>query len=384
MKGILSGERGKTGAPRVRVAFSGLGRLEAVTQEGVGYKPENQDAIAWVKTPNGDIFLIDIDGMGGYAHGKEAANFAATTMVELLTAGQCFAEAADTINEQIQQLYPDAGAAVVAVQITPSIEASQPHRAQVHWAGDARLLILRENADGAWSWVYRSSDDSWAKSVVDSGINQGLNEARYRTQVISLHPMGHIITNGLGKDGYHLNTTPDGELPGRESSAGGCTSAEGLEAVELYEGDLVVLFSDGEGDNYLRTQHLLNLLETAENETDAVNRIYEESMYKMKVLKTARDSRACAADERFSFTYEGQSPHLRGRTLWADGHGTVWDDPEQGEVVAKFKADNISVMALHVGNGEGELSNEPSERPLFAWVRSAVTWVRSCIRRESD
>jgi serine/threonine protein phosphatase PrpC len=384
MKGVLSGEIGKKGAPRIRVDIPGLGRLEAVTQEGVGYKPENQDAIAWVKTPDGDIFLIDIDGMGGHAHGKEAANFAATTMVELLTAGQCFAEAAETVNQQIQQMYPDAGAAVVAVQITPSIEASQPHRAQVHWAGDARLLILRKNADGAWSWVYRSSDDSWAKSVVDSGINQGLNEARYRTQVISLHPMGHIVTNGLGTAGYHLNTTPDGELPGREGSSGGCTSAEGLEAVELYEGDLVVLFSDGVGDNYLRTQHLLNLLETAENETDAVNRIYEESMYKMQVLKKARDSEAFVTGDRYSFTYEGQSPHLKGKKLWVDGKGTVWDESGQGEVMAKLKADNISVMALHVGSGEGELSNEPSERPLFDWVRSAVTWVRSCIRRESD
>ena len=64
--------------------------------------------------------------------------------------------------------------------------------------------------------------------------------------------------------------------------------------------------------------------------------------------------------------------------------GKVWDDPEQGEIVAKLKADNISVMALHVGSGGAGLSNEPRERPLLVWVRSAMAWVRSCIRRESD
>ena len=43
---------------------------------------------------------------------------------------------------------------------------------------------------------------------------------------------------------------------------------------------------------------------------------------------------------------------LRGRKLWVDEQGKVWDAPDEGTIVARLKADNISVMALHVGNGE--------------------------------
>jgi len=372
MQGTLFGERGRSGAPRAHVAFPGVGRLEAITDEGHGYKLENEDAVAWAESPTGDVFLIDFDGMGGYAHGKEAAHCAATTMVELLSNGQDFDAAAQEVDGLIQQKFPEAGAAFVALQVTPATTAGQPHLAQVHWAGDARLLILRRNAGDEWAWIYRSSDDLWVKDIVDHEIDEGTKEARFRTQSISLHPMGNILTNGLGKAGYELNTTSSGEVPCDEPDSPGFKRADGLEAIELHHGDLVVLFSDGVADNYLKTQHLMNLLETAKNEKEAVERIYRESIYKMEVLQRARSSEALSAGERFSFSYKGQSPHLKGRKLWVDSQGKVWDEADEGAIVAKLKADNLSVMALQVDTGEASQSKTPGRWSLLGWLRSAM------------
>ena len=370
MKGILFGEKGEKGAPRIHVHFPGLGHMEAITEEGCGYKAENEDAIAWAKAPNGDVFLIDIDGMGGYANGKDAARFAAVNLVEFVINGKAFDRAVEEVDLRMRQMFPEAGAAFVAAQISSASTAGDPPLARVYWAGDARLLILRKNENMEWHWIYRSSDDSWAKEVIDSAIDEGTNEPSFRTQDISLHPMGNILTNGLGKTDYQLNTTQHGEVPCDDADSLGYTTAEHLDTIPLQPGDLVVLFSDGVGDNYLKTQHLMHLLATAENEKEVANRIYRESIYNMTILEKARNSRVIERGQRYSFTYKGLLPHLRGKKLWADAGGTVWDHPDDGSVATKLKADNISVMTLMVSDGETAGSQTPSKRSWWGWLRS--------------
>ena len=213
MQGILSGEKDESGTPRVRLDFTNLGCMSAITEQGIGYKPGNEDAVAWVTTPAGEIILMDFDGMGGYAHGREAANLAAEKMNEHLAGGQPFEFVARNADRLVRQTYPDAGAAFAAVRIIPSSQTGESHRALVHWAGDVRAFILRKNPMGQWFWVYRTSDDSLAKELVDGQIDGNSNEAGARTLNVAIHPMGNVVTNGLGKTIYQLNTTSRGELP---------------------------------------------------------------------------------------------------------------------------------------------------------------------------
>ena len=178
-------------------------------------KRVNEDACAYAETPIGHLFVL-CDGMGGHAGGKQASDIAVRTVLEVANrGGDPGATLVEAIREAGRRVYEFGGPATNKQRPGSTVVAVLLHDGVVDVAhvGDSRAYAIRGKQ------IYRlTRDHSMVQELLDGGV---INE-----QEAIGHPDSNKITRALGM-------TPQVEVERRG------------EPMELYDGDIFVLASDG-------------------------------------------------------------------------------------------------------------------------------------------
>ncbi len=373
---ILSGEFGHQGIPRVEQEFSGLGRWWGMTEEGVGYgnskkgKALNQDALAWSQGPDGSVFIFNLDGMGGHAHGKEAALLAAHHLVSGVKEGRMVPDILFAANEAIRKNYLGSGAVFGGVKLSPSGNAQVPVRTEMFWAGDIRILVARKDTTGQYRWIYRNIEEAPATELADLRIEKGDLNPVDRSLVISLDPFKHLVSNHLGNEAFSFQTTENGFFPNAKTVY---RSAEGHDVLHLKEGDVVATFSDGIIDSVVNTKELLDFFNRNPRPEQGLAEAHAESRYKMRVLDEARRTFKEYPNSLFAFRYQGHVPEWQGRDMYVNSDGHFLDAPEGGQLYTLSKPDNISLSVFEIQSGVAGLHRANSESKRTSRPRSSKT-----------
>ena len=181
-------------------------------------KRVNEDACGYAHTEYGHLFVV-CDGMGGHAGGKQASDIAIRTIFDKMavripnvSAGDALVAAIEEAGRKVYEFggppsnQQRPGSTCVAVVL-------QGDRLDVAHVGDSRAYAIRGKQ------IYRlTRDHSMVQELLDGGV---ISE-----QESIGHPDSNKITRALGM-------TPEIQVEKR------------LEPMELYEGDVFVLASDG-------------------------------------------------------------------------------------------------------------------------------------------
>jgi serine/threonine protein phosphatase PrpC len=181
-------------------------------------KRVNEDACGYAETRFGHMFVM-CDGMGGHAGGKEASNMAIRTVFDTVARAPANAPPqrllVQSIEEAALRVYELGGPASNLQRPGSTCVALLLHdgRMDVAHVGDSRAYAVRGKQ------IYRlTRDHSMVQELLDQGVI-GEQEAIG-------HPDSNKITRALGM-------TPEVEVELRE------------EPMEVYEGDVFVLATDG-------------------------------------------------------------------------------------------------------------------------------------------
>ena len=221
-------------------ASSGL-RVESGQLSDPGRDPAkqiNEDSCGFAHTKFGHLFVI-CDGMGGHAGGKEASTIAIRTIFETMAGLP-----ADTlprtalrlaIEEAARRVFEFGGAAQHVQRPGSTCVSIMLHEGGLESAhvGDSRAYAVRQGE------LYRlTRDHSMVQNLVDTGV---LSE----DEAVG-HPDANKITRALGM-------TPEVEVEVRP------------EPMELYEGDVLLLCSDGLTDMVRNAEILATTLATLQS-----------------------------------------------------------------------------------------------------------------------
>ena len=152
------------------------------------------------------------DGMGGHEAGEVASDLAVSHIFRLVTDGMSVAEAVSKTHDLIRSApsqgigAPGMGTTVVAVQLTGA-------NYRVYWVGDSRAYL-----QGPEGLRRLTADHSYVQQLLDQGV--------ITPEQAEVHPQRSVITQCLGAEG--LQAVQVSEVAG-----------------ELYQGDLLLLCSDG-------------------------------------------------------------------------------------------------------------------------------------------
>ena len=178
----------------------------------------NEDSCGYAETKFGHLFVV-CDGMGGHHGGKEASDIAIRTIFEVVSAAPDDAEPgavlADAIEEAGRRVYQFGGPPKNQQRPGSTVVSILLHdgRVDVCHVGDSRAYAIRGKQ------IYRlTRDHSMVQELLDGGV---ISE-----QEAIGHPDSNKITRALGM-------TPEVIVERRE------------EPMDLYEGDVFVLASDG-------------------------------------------------------------------------------------------------------------------------------------------
>jgi serine/threonine protein phosphatase PrpC len=192
-------------------------RVGARTDRG-RVREDNQDRMTRLATPLGDLFLV-VDGMGGHEGGARAAEMVVDGFDRALAsplAGPSIAEtlrrAAGLSNEDIHRLAFSGEPGTLRMGATAVVALRAGNALTVGHVGDCRAYLFR---DGRLRPLTR--DHSLVQRLVDS---QQLTETEAR-----VHPDSNVVTRAFGQG------------PAIELEVAG--------SLEVRDGDLVLLCSDG-------------------------------------------------------------------------------------------------------------------------------------------
>ncbi len=180
-------------------------------------KRVNEDACGYAETPSGHLFVI-CDGMGGHAGGREASDIAIRTIFEVVgnaPPGDPGGTLMRAIEEAARRVYAFGGPPENLQRPGSTCVALLMHDAMVDvcHVGDSRAYAIRGKQ------IYRlTRDHSMVQELLDGGV---ISE-----QEAIGHPDSNKITRALGM-------TPHVVVERRE------------EPMDLYEGDVFVLATDG-------------------------------------------------------------------------------------------------------------------------------------------
>lgn len=174
----------------------------------------NEDALLIERIPGGGTLLVVCDGLGGHGGGDVASQLAARTLADVVQREstedprRALYEGFIAADRAVSQDAASGGATAVAAYITGN-------QAWVAWAGDSRLLHLRDGRI-----VEATRDHTAVAELVARGELTPLQA--------EAHPERHVVTRALGSG----DVQPD--VWG--------------EPVELLRGDALLLISDGVHD----------------------------------------------------------------------------------------------------------------------------------------
>ncbi len=392
---VRRNEKKVDGSPAIHEKIIEFGELVGVTDEGRGYKDNagndkpNEDSIGRVFSPDGSLVFGVVDGAGGSQNGKAASHLVIDTVMEEVSHGMTLPAAMEMANAKAFGAFGGRSYATgVFTQLSPPVQAGQPFMVKQHWAGDSSALHLRR-VGGKWQIVFRTKEDNIARQMVDANPNRD-EEAVNRTLQIHVHQHSNLVSNAIGLKGMEVRSIEDGEI---SPLAQVVTLPDGSKAIVAENGDLLLDFTDGLGDNYGRVQKILDLIESAGSAEEAIKILHADSHQRMELLKVSREKMQTQFDAlyqkaqgkatpmalqyggRVSIEHEGKAWWVgntqdglqiypaedghatfwdvtreaiehEGKDLWIDNDGTVWDLPEGGTPVDHFKTDNFGAMAL--------------------------------------
>ncbi|MDO8519358.1 MAG: hypothetical protein Q7T11_04270, partial [Deltaproteobacteria bacterium] len=339
-----------------RQATSDMGEFAATTDQGRGYGHANEDAVGFAYDPEGNLVLVDNDGMGGTDAGADAARIAVGTFVQGVRNGTDPAQGLTGAHQAIRAFIEvkkqtrgrefNAGAVATALRVKKPASAGGPHTVDFYWAGDTKGMLLRRGPDGNWAWIYRTVEDGYTSQLIKPGVD--FEEGGFRrTMAFVSHPQANIVMNCLGtEDGVKVRTTAEGELPAPSEKSGVRQATELKDGIALQDGDLALLGSDGFWENFGFTQYILDLIKDCATAEEAISVLVKEAHYRMEVLSMAREAldKGQGTYGRVLFEYNGAYAPFKGVTLCIDENGNVFADFNGTIQVDHYKTDNISVM----------------------------------------
>jgi len=282
---------------------SKYGTASGQTNEGIGYKDRNEDAIV-----QGDNWAAVVDGMGGHGAGDKASEIVSKALAHYLEAHRndpdpkqvmhdALVYAGDAVNASPYGKSTRAGAVAVVHMVVTNPDGSQ--KIIIGHVGDAGALVIGK--DGKIK--YQTSDQGPAGSRMQREIDQGKS---------------------------HDDADIDKRANPSANLVGSCLGA-GLEAdpivreFPLEEGDRVVMYSDGLGDA-MSSIELANRVMRAKTAKDAEQDIFKTGLDNMTDLSDALEE--LKPGKRLPITKEG----------YIDAKGNIYDLPEGGKVVGQLKA----------------------------------------------
>lgn len=308
--------------PRVGFAYrdeaeESYGPFAVYTEPGVGYKPQNEDAFV-----QGENWAVVLDGMGGESEGARASEVAARAIgLRMQRDGNmkaAFHEAAEALDSALSER---GGAVAVGHRILRGPDGHS--RARIVHAGDATAIVFRKNAEGGFEAVFRTEDHNVPGQLRKQEVAQGL--PRRGTLEMRVHPYANRVSNGLIK--------------------GKSVHPEENEIL-LENGDVLLMFSDGIGDNFT-SRELADLIPDCETPKDLVDRIVVAAKNKMHRLDRARDLLLQPFSEEggpvrdFETASGERTLAAKIDELFVDEFGKVYN--REGVLVDSYKADNLTV-----------------------------------------
>jgi serine/threonine protein phosphatase PrpC len=207
------------GAEGVVIGSCQHGSFCALTDQGGGTRPENQDGFLVAVDPQGYLTLKVADGLGGYGGGRLASHqLLCAAERELITQGDLVPTISD-LPRALKQAHDQHGAGQTA-NMGATIAAAEIDRcsySRIHW-GDCRILHIRGQ-----ELIGETADHTKARRLREE---YGWNE----------HEIPPAANAVIGKCVILREGELDPELLGQP---------EHQDAVPLEEGDWLVLCSDG-------------------------------------------------------------------------------------------------------------------------------------------
>lgn len=402
---VRLGEKTDSGSPALREWIHEFGDLTAVTDEGIGYKDSNEDALGRTLAPDGTLIIFNVDGAGGEANGRKAAHDSIEQLTVQTAAGLSVPDALTHTNDYVKRSVPGGGATAVATRIIRSHTHAGLYAAQPFWAGDSSILILRFQ-NGKWELLFRTKEDNYGREIIDANPEPDFSEMG-RTLQIAVHPLANRVPNAIGAPSpFQVHTLADGQIyPLSEV----IKLADNTDALLLKKGDAVVKYSDGLGDNITKVNKFLDLIKDAKSSEEIVSIGHRFALEKMHILAEVRGEieRQYAAlrmgafqsidggtlavaqirgGERRPFTWDGKELFVDtngdiwhaenapetyqslirvpveydGQTIYLEHSGIAWDSPEGGKPVDHFKCDNFGMSAIVLG---GRVPSTPPPVP---------------------
>lgn len=159
--------------------------IQLISNTGIGKRKENQDIILIEElVPESDLFLI-VDGMGGYEHGKKAAEIISDSIYNYLR--NCRAINSEKIDEAIIK-------ANLAIKNFNTINKSKSgatiggiirskNHSSIFWVGDVSIFLFKEK-----NIIFKSKSHSLVNDMIDAGnLVSAENLDKYK----------HIVTKSI-------------------------------------------------------------------------------------------------------------------------------------------------------------------------------------------
>lgn len=319
-------------------ATNQLGEVAAITDQGVGKDLNNQDRILIVRDQRRNLYLVDFDGMGGTGESGDveiAVRIAAEAYAKAVKETGDPQKGLEAADQAIRDFNvkkfgsEDGGVGTVAVSalITPQGEI------HFHWAGDARGALYEPGANSQFHLAFRTLDDKFA-------VKRKTSASAYDSFVENI--LSSHVTNCLGKaslfgrGGMVVRKTPNGLVPGPGSESGFRSADKLKSGIKLKPGSVVILASDGGIFFWEDVPDIIHGLASAEAILKA---LHEEAYYRMKIF-----TEIPLGYLGVPFTYQGRASRLRGKKLFIDRPGHVYDSPSSEQPLARFARDHVSII----------------------------------------
>ncbi|MCC6273174.1 MAG: FHA domain-containing protein, partial [Deltaproteobacteria bacterium] len=293
------------------------GSFSVRTGEGIGYKKHhNEDGFV-----QGRNWGLVLDGMGGMGSGDKASEVAGKKFAEEMALHGDMARAMKAAGDAVNASpYASGGAVAVAHQIIPLPGGG--HVARIVHVGDAGAIVFRKNAQGEFELIHRTEEQSMAAEARRGGMLRDTLQMR-------ASDFANIVSGGLGT-GKQANPV--------------------VKDVPIREGDVILSFSDGVGDNVSRAE-LSQILKSSRSAEEVQAKVWELVHWKMRRLALVKDifrgdAKSGGAIRDF---VDAEGNARKGVELdespgfFIDRKGHVYDS--NGVLVDHYKADNVTIHA---------------------------------------
>jgi len=268
----------------------------AGTDKGIGYKPHNEDRIV-VSTEENLVAVID--GMGGMGHGELAAELLAKSISE--NPENIDDAVLNSIDRMKEKNVGEGGAVFISAKLRTEAGGKFLDISQL---GDCKLIIIKK--DGKIS--FESKDQSLTQTLVDAKIITA-DEALYHG----------------GRATVDTAVSPDIKEEQRKIKK--------YDSVQVEEGDLVILMSDGLSDNFTPE-------EIAKAKTEY--KLGADGLFLW--LSNAADRRMREIDEIRGKTTEERTAILEKRKtdgVYSDGYKSEPKKDNRGLAIVEIKENTV-------------------------------------------